>query len=141
MISYLNHIREENKDKGMINIILDNAGYNRSYEVKEAASKLKIKLIYLPPYCPNLNLIERLWKYFKKKVKVVLTKGEQPIGYGIGPFLEIKEICKKGGANTTSIFLIFLTPRPIASARRFASLGVFGFIFQFPMISFFIIRC
>ena len=68
MISYLNHIREENKDKGMINIILDNAGYNRSYEVKEAASKLKIKLIYLPPYCPNLNLIERLWKYFKKKV-------------------------------------------------------------------------
>ena len=28
----------------------------------------KIKLIFLPPYCPNLNLIERLWKYFRKRV-------------------------------------------------------------------------
>jgi len=28
----------------------------------------KIKLIFLPPYSPNLNLIERYWKFFKKKV-------------------------------------------------------------------------
>ncbi|MBK7884375.1 MAG: transposase [Chitinophagaceae bacterium] len=27
-----------------------------------------IDLIYLPPYSPNLNLIERLWRYFKKKI-------------------------------------------------------------------------
>ena len=29
---------------------------------------LNIELLYLPPYSPNLNLIERLWRYFKKKV-------------------------------------------------------------------------
>jgi transposase len=29
---------------------------------------LNIDLVYLPPYNPNLNLIERLWRYFKKKV-------------------------------------------------------------------------
>lgn len=29
---------------------------------------LNIDLVYLPPYSPNLNLIERLWRYFKKKV-------------------------------------------------------------------------
>jgi len=38
------------------------------------------------------NKFEKIGKYFKKKVKVVLTKGEQPIGYGIGPFLEIKDV-------------------------------------------------
>ena len=27
----------------------------------------RIKLVFLPPYAPNLNLIERLWKFFKKK--------------------------------------------------------------------------
>jgi transposase len=68
MISYLTHIREENIGSDKIYIVLDNAGYNRSFEVKETAKSLNIQLIYLPPYCPNLNLIERLWKYFKKKV-------------------------------------------------------------------------
>jgi transposase len=28
----------------------------------------RIRFIPLPPYCPNLNLIERLWKFYKKKV-------------------------------------------------------------------------
>ena len=28
----------------------------------------RIKLVFLPPYAPNLNLIERLWKFFKKQI-------------------------------------------------------------------------
>ncbi len=68
MVSYLTHIREQNKESGTIYLILDNATYNRSYEVKEIAKSLSIELVYLPPYCPNLNLIERLWRFFKKKV-------------------------------------------------------------------------
>lgn len=68
MVSYLTYIREQNLSARKIYVILDNAGYNRAYEVQEIAEALDIILIYLPPYCPNLNLIERLWKYFKKKV-------------------------------------------------------------------------
>jgi transposase len=68
MVSYLTHLRDQNKDAGIIYAVLDNAGYNRAYEVKEIVKSLGIELIYLPPYSPNLNLIERLWKYFKKKV-------------------------------------------------------------------------
>lgn len=49
-------------------IILDNARYHYSREVKEFLTKSKIKLAFLPSYSPNLNLIERLWKFFKKKV-------------------------------------------------------------------------
>jgi len=51
-----------------IYIILDNARYHYSKEVKEYLEGRKIKLIFLPSYSPNLNLIERLWKFFKKKV-------------------------------------------------------------------------
>lgn len=47
---------------GVIHLILDQAGYHRSAEVVKAAKKLNIKLHYLPPYSPNLNPIERLWK-------------------------------------------------------------------------------
>ncbi|WP_028868487.1 IS630 family transposase, partial [Psychromonas arctica] len=45
-----------------IHLILDGAGYHRSEVVKIAAKELGIILHYLPPYSPNLNPIERLWK-------------------------------------------------------------------------------
>ena len=51
-----------------INIIADNARYYRCKLVKKYLQNSRINLIFLPPYSPNLNLIERLWKFFKKKV-------------------------------------------------------------------------
>lgn len=51
-----------------IKIFLDNARYQRNYEVQDYAKELGIVLEFMPPYSPNLCLIERLWKYFKKKV-------------------------------------------------------------------------
>ena len=49
-------------------VILDNARYHYSKIVKAYLETSRIKLIFLPSYSPNLNLIERLWKFFKKKV-------------------------------------------------------------------------
>lgn len=49
-------------------LILDNAKYHFSKEVKEYLKTSRIRLAPLPSYSPNLNLIERLWKFFKKKV-------------------------------------------------------------------------
>ena len=51
-----------------INVVLDNASYNRSAAVKDylAGEGCRIRLVYLPPYAPNLNLIERLWWFLKK---------------------------------------------------------------------------
>jgi transposase len=51
-----------------IYVICDNARYYRSKAVQEYIKDSRIKLVFLPPYAPNLNLIERLWKFFKKEV-------------------------------------------------------------------------
>jgi transposase len=50
-----------------ITIILDNARYQTCQCVTDFAAELGIELLFLPPYSPNLNLIERLWKFVKKR--------------------------------------------------------------------------
>lgn len=49
-----------------ITLVLDNARYQKCQWVQTLADTLQIELLYLPPYSPNLNLIERLWKFVKK---------------------------------------------------------------------------
>lgn len=49
-----------------VTIVLDNASYHRAKVVRELAEELGIELLFLPPYSPNLNLIERVWKLVKK---------------------------------------------------------------------------
>lgn len=61
-------IEAKHTEAETIYIIVDNARYYRSSVLREALEGTKIKLIFLPPYSPNLNLIERYWKFFKKKV-------------------------------------------------------------------------
>ena len=51
-----------------ITIVLDNARYQHCKAVVIFAESINIKLLFLPPYSPNLNIIERLWKFAKKKV-------------------------------------------------------------------------
>jgi len=66
---FLGEIRKEYPIAKTIYVFLDNAKYNHGIKVKTEAEKLNIQLMFLPPYCPNLNLIERLWKFLKKKIR------------------------------------------------------------------------
>jgi transposase len=50
-----------------ITLVLDNARYQKCKLVFDMAASLNIDLLYLPAYSPNLNLIERLWKFVKKQ--------------------------------------------------------------------------
>lgn len=52
--------------RGPIALVLDNARYQRNDTVKALAGELNITLLFLPSYSPNLNLIERLWKFVKR---------------------------------------------------------------------------
>ena len=51
-----------------ITLVLDNVRYQRCALVQDLAAALHIELLFLPAYSPNLNLIERYWKFVKKKV-------------------------------------------------------------------------
>ena len=50
-----------------VTLVMDNARYQRCALVQELAGLLHIELLFLPAYSPNLNLIERLWKFVKKQ--------------------------------------------------------------------------
>ncbi len=65
-MEFLLYLRSQMLDKAIV-IVLDNARYQHCNLVKELAVTLEITLLFLPPYSPNLNNIERLWKFVKKK--------------------------------------------------------------------------
>jgi len=69
MIALFQGLAARHPQAETIGVVLDNATYNRAASVREwlAAEGCRIKLFYLPPYAPNLNLIERLWWFFTKK--------------------------------------------------------------------------
>jgi len=53
-----------------VHIVLDNARYQKCEVVTNLAKELSIVLHYIPPYSPNLNLIERLWKHVKSRLRI-----------------------------------------------------------------------
>ena len=53
-----------------IYLVLDNARYQKCLIVQTLAMELNVKLVYIPPYSPNLNLIERLWKHVKSRLRI-----------------------------------------------------------------------
>jgi len=53
--------------KTPVTLVLDNARYQKCNLVRQFAKQLNIELLFLPSYSPNLNLIERLWKFIKKQ--------------------------------------------------------------------------
>ncbi len=67
MIELLIELRTKQGKNGQIYLVLDNARYNHAKRVKAQASESNITLKYQPPYSPNLNLIERLWKFVRQK--------------------------------------------------------------------------
>ncbi len=68
IVRLLEAIKKQYHQAETICLILDNARYQKGVIAQNKAKELGIDLVYLPPYSPNLNLIERLWKFFKKKV-------------------------------------------------------------------------
>jgi transposase len=67
-IALFKKVERANKKANKIYLIADNARYYKSKLVKEYLKHSKVKLVFLPAYSPNLNLIERLWKHFRKTV-------------------------------------------------------------------------
>ena len=69
IIDFLHQLRKYSTISGKIHLVLDGAGYHRCKKVAKEAKDLNVKLFFLPPYSPNLNPIERLWKVMNEHVR------------------------------------------------------------------------
>lgn len=67
-ISFFQKIEEAYPEKTGVHVFCDNARYYRNKIVMEYLKTSKVRLHFLPPYSPNLNPIERLWKWMKERV-------------------------------------------------------------------------
>ena len=67
-ISFLNKIERAYPKKKRIHLFCDNAAYYRNKEVTKYLATSRVQLHFLPPYSPNLNPIERLWKWMKERI-------------------------------------------------------------------------
>ena len=70
LVNYLNWLRQKHypDQKRKLHLMMDNARYQHCQLVKQEAERLNIVLEFQPSYSPNLNLIERVWKYIKNLV-------------------------------------------------------------------------
>jgi transposase len=68
-VGFFERLKIAYPDAPKIHIILDQSGYHRSQLVRDAALDKNIELHYLPPYSPNLNSIERLWKVMNEEIR------------------------------------------------------------------------
>jgi transposase len=67
-IIFFKKLEEAYPTMDKVHVFCDNASYYRNKEVKDYLNTSKIQLHFLPPYSPNLNPIERLWKWMKEVV-------------------------------------------------------------------------
>ena len=90
----LKKIEEDNPKISKINLIVDNASYHRAKKLKRWLNNLKrrVKLIFLPPYAPHLNAIERLWGLLHEWVPIINTA--TPLKHSRMQFLSsLKRLC------------------------------------------------
>ena len=84
-----------------VTLILDNARYQKCAIVFALAKALEVELLYLPPYSPNLNLIERMWKFTKKGcLNSKYYTDFKAFSEAIANFLKDAHVCHKDELNS-----------------------------------------
>lgn len=91
---FLSLIREKNPD-GAIVVILDNFRSHWAKKTREHAETLGIKLVFLPPYSPDLNPIEYIWKSIKRVLSPIFIETVDHLKY------VVKEVFEKLSSKTS----------------------------------------
>ncbi|MDE1316074.1 IS630-like element ISVa15 family transposase [Vibrio aestuarianus] len=116
IVRFFCKLRESYSLAHKLHIILDGAGYHRSDLVKDASFVLNIKLHYLPPYSPNLNPIERLWKVMNEKSRNnVYFKRKRDFKAAIDQFFSVT-LPEIAGSLTSRINDHFQVLKPASSS-------------------------
>ena len=92
---FLSLVRDNNP-QNRICLVLDNFPTHKAKKVKDKASELNIELVYLPPYSPDLNPIEYLWKSIKRIISVSMIESKE----------ELMDIVRRSFFDLTSVFLL-----------------------------------
>lgn len=71
----IEYLKKEKK----LNIVLDNYRVHKTKLVQKVAEILNINLIFLPPYCPDLNPIEDIWRTIKRIISIYNFKAVEEI--------------------------------------------------------------
>lgn len=101
IVHFLGQLREKYQPSHKLHLILDGAGYHIANVVKNTAEALNIQLRYLPPYSPNLNPIERLWKVMNERARnSVYFKTKREFRAALEKFF--KEMLPEIGSSLTS---------------------------------------
>jgi putative transposase len=74
----LEKIVEENKGK-IIVLVLDNSRAHHSNKAVTRAKELDIILVFLPPYSPDLNPVEFMWKTIKREVSIRFIQSKEQL--------------------------------------------------------------
>jgi putative transposase len=77
MVNFLKEIREANEEYEYIIVIWDNFKSHHAYAVEKIAFDLGIFLVFLPPYSPDLNPIEFIWKTIKRLLSLYFIGSEK----------------------------------------------------------------
>ncbi|VUT26234.1 MAG: Integrase core domain protein [Candidatus Methanolliviera sp. GoM_asphalt] len=78
VIEFLEEMRDKNRGKRIV-VILDNFSSHRSFKTKKAVKDLGIVLVFLPPYSPDLNPIEFIWKSIKRELSSIFLMCKEEV--------------------------------------------------------------
>jgi len=73
-LDFLEEVRRRNEEYKAVIVVLDNFSTHRSMKVRRRAQEMGIYFVYLPPYSPDLNPIEFIWKAIKRVISVSFVK-------------------------------------------------------------------
>ena len=141
-LKFLNNVLKE-YPTGKIVLILDNARIHHAKVIQPFLNehKNRLRLVFLPPYSPELNLIEGLWKWLKQSViHNVFYKNINEIRNAVQGFIQhinerpsevIQRLCEKNVKNlSVSIYISHNKVNDLSPLEHFKELDLFDYSFN-----------
>jgi putative transposase len=89
---YIKHILAPQLEAGMV-VVIDNASFHKSKSIRQLIEDAGAKLIFLPPYSPDLNPIEKWWHKIKTAIRKLLRDTDMLLDEAMGNTLKNESIC------------------------------------------------
>ena len=89
---YVKHILAPTLEVGMV-VVIDNASFHKSKKIRQLIEDVGAKLIFLPPYSPDLNPIEKWWHKIKTAIRKIMRDTNVVLEQAMGNILKNMSVC------------------------------------------------